>query len=45
MHTAYLINEYPVGAAASVAMDGVAPESRQEGVLREELHSQGTACT
>ena len=40
-----LINEYAVSDVASVAMDGEAPELRQEGALREERHSQRTACT
>ena len=40
-----LINEYAVSDVTSVAMDGEAPELRQEGALREERHSQRTACT
>jgi hypothetical protein len=38
-----MINEYRAGAVASVAMDGVAPELRQDGALREERHLHGTA--
>ena len=38
-----MINEYRAGAVASGAMDGVAPESSQEGSLREEQHLHGTA--
>ena len=33
-----LINECRVGDVASAAMDGVVPESRQDGLLREERH-------
>ena len=38
-----MINEYRAGAVASEAMDGAAPESRQDGVLREKRHWHGTA--
>jgi hypothetical protein len=38
-----MINEYRAGAVASVAMDDVAPELRQDGALREERHLHGTA--
>ncbi len=31
-----------MGDVASVAMDGVAPELRKDGALREERHSYGT---
>ncbi|WP_256663472.1 hypothetical protein [Pseudomonas sp. C27(2019)] len=37
-----MINEYRAGDVASAAMDGVAPELRQEGALREERHLHGT---
>ena len=37
------VNEYRAGIVASVAMDGAAPELRQEGALREERHLHGAA--
>ena len=43
--TTSLINECFVGAAISVAKDGGAPESGQDGPLREQLYEQGTAYT
>ena len=36
--TIHMIKTCLAGAAASVAMDGVAPESRQDDPLREEQH-------
>ena len=36
--TIHMIKTCLAGAAASVAMDGVAPESGQDGPLREEQH-------
>ena len=39
-----MINEYRAGDVASEAMDGAAPELRQEGALREERHLHGAAC-
>lgn len=39
-----MIKTYLADAAASVARDGVAPESGQDDPLREERHLQGTAC-
>ncbi len=38
-----MINEHRAGDVASEAMDGVAPELRQEGALREERHLHGAA--
>jgi hypothetical protein len=37
------VNEYRAGVVASVAMDGAAPELRQEGALREERHLRSAA--
>ena len=37
-----LLDEYCVSIVASVAKDGVAPELRQEGALREERYSCST---
>ncbi len=36
--TIHMIKTYLAGAAVSVARDGVAPESGQDGPLREEQH-------
>ena len=38
-----MVNEHRAGAVASEATDGVAPELRQDGVLREERHLHGAA--
>jgi hypothetical protein len=38
-----LVNEHRAGAVASAAMDGAAPESRQDSVLREKQHLHGAA--
>ena len=39
-----MVKQRLAGAAASVAMDGVAPELGQDDPLREEQHQRGALC-
>ena len=44
MPAATLINKYSDHAAASVAMDGAAPDLGRDAPWREKQHKQGTTC-